>query len=198
MTIKERVLELVFNPRIAWQSIKEEKISAKQLFVNYAAPLALIPPVASLIGLTIFGIRMPSGAVMRAPFNLTLLGGIVAYIFSLAILWLGALIIKSLAPYFESKVDFDAAMKVVVYSTTPTWVVGIFSLVPGLGVLSLLGLYGVYLLVLGLSEILGTPGNKSFWFVVVILLLALIANFIISGLLLGTIYGPMYLRMMAA
>lgn len=198
MTILERVRELVFNPRIAWQSIKEEQITAKQLFFNYAAPLALIPPLASLIGLTLFGIRMPSGVVVRAPFNETLLGGAVAYLFSLLVVWLGALIIKGLAPYFESKADFDGAMKVVVYSLTPAWLVGIFSLVPGLGVLSLLGLYGIYLLALGFGEILGTPGNKKIWFILIILLLSLIANFIISALLLGTIYGPMYMRMMAA
>lgn len=183
MKIFERVRSVIQNPKAAWQVIKDEAIDVKQLFVNYVAPLALIPAVSSLIGMTLIGIRMPGGNVIRAPFVAALLGGVVGYVLNLAGVFLGAWIVKLLAPAFNSRADLNSAIKVVAYSLTPVWLVGIFSLVPGLGILSILGLYGIYLLALGLPVVLETPSDKVVLYTISIVVVGLVVGFVLSSIL---------------
>jgi hypothetical protein len=192
-----RARDIILNPRVTWQSLREESIDVKQLFINYAAPFALIPTVCSLIGMTIVGIRLPAGNVVRAPLVQSLLGGAVGYILHLGGLLIGAWVVKLLAPVFKAKADLNSAAKVVVYSMTPVWLAGIFSLVPGLGILSILGLYGVYLLALGLGPVLDTPSNKVVLYTIAILVAGTLISMVLSVVVVGMFYGPMYMRMMA-
>ncbi len=198
MTILERARDIIINPRVTWQIIKDESIDIKQLFINYAAPLALIQSIGSLIGLTIIGIRLPGGEeIVRAPFAEALLGGVAGYFLHLGLLFIAAWIIKLLAGTFGSKADLPLSVKVVVYSMTPVWLAGIFSVIPGLGILSVLGLYGIYLLFLGLPALLETPSNKVAWYAISILVAGFAVSFILSLFVFGIFYGPMFMRMMA-
>ncbi len=161
------------------------------------APLALIPTVSSLIGMTLIGMRMPGGNVIRVPFAEALLGGAMGYVLNLAGVFVGAWIVKLLAPAFNSKTDLNSAIKLVVYSLTPVWLAGIFSLVPGLGILSLLGLYGIYLLALGLPVVLETPSDKVVLYTISIVVAGLVVSFILSSILVGLFYGPMFMHTIA-
>jgi hypothetical protein len=195
--IFERARDIIMKPKETWLAIKgESAVEIKQLMINYAAPLALIPAVASLIGMSLIGMRIPAGGMMRAPFLPLLIGGVLRYVLGLASLLIGAWIVKLLAPAFNSKADLNLAFKLVVYSMTPVWLVGIFSLIPGFGILMLLGLYGIYLLVLGMPALLETPPDKVALFTITILVVGLVVNVIISMAVMG-IYGPIYMRMMA-
>jgi Yip1 domain len=196
MNIIERVKAIIIKPKATWQVIKEEKTDIKSLIINYAAPLALIPAVASLIGMTLIGIRLPSG-VVRAPILASLIGGVMGYALNIVGLFIGAWVIKILAPTFNSKVDFTESLKIVVYSMTPAWIVGIFSVVPGLSILSILGLYGIYLLALGLPAVLTTPDNKVVWYTIAIILLSMVINFVLTAIIMGAVYGPIYMKMMS-
>ncbi|MEE8637630.1 MAG: Yip1 family protein [Candidatus Margulisiibacteriota bacterium] len=196
MGILKRARDIIFNPRGTWQVVKSEAIDIKQLFVNYAAPLALIPAVCSLIGITLIGIRMPGGNVVRAPFVEALIGGAVGFVLHLAGILIGGWAVKLLAPLFNSKPDLNSAIKIVVYSMTPVWLAGIFSILPGLGILSILGLYGIYLLALSLPVILETPPNKVVWYTVSIVLASIVISIILS-IVMVPVYGPMFMRMMA-
>lgn len=197
MNIVERVKDIIMKPKDTWPVIKGESVEIKQLIINYAAPLALIPAVSGLIGMTLVGIRLPAGNLVRAPFITSLLGGIVGYVLGLAGILLGAWVIKFLAPYFSSKADLTLAAKLVVYSATPFWLVGIFSAVPGLGVLSIIGLYGVYLLVLGLPVLLETPPNKVVLYTISILVVGFVVSMVLNLVVAGLFFGPMYMKMMA-
>ena len=196
MTILDRAKMMILNPRLTWQTIKAESTTIKQLFLNYAAPLALIPPLSSFIGLVLFGTRLPTGHMMRPLLGELLAITVLSYVVSVLAVFSVGLIINLLAPYFSSKADFIQSMKLAVYSATPVWLAGIFSLLPGLGVLAILGLYGIYLLVLGLPELLETPPDKILWYTLSIILVTIIVNFLLSAILVGPIFGPMYMRMM--
>ncbi|OGB87505.1 hypothetical protein A3H38_03085 [candidate division WOR-1 bacterium RIFCSPLOWO2_02_FULL_46_20] len=197
MAIVDRAREIILDPRLTWQTIKEEVYNIKQLFVNYAAPLALIPAVCGLIGMTLVGIRLPSGSVARAPFAEAFIGGALGYVLHLGGIFVAAWAIARLASLFEAKSDLDLSVKLVVYAMTPAWLVGVFSMVPGLSIISIIAFYSIYLLVLGLPVLLEVPANKVFLFTMSILLTGFIISFIISMILVGTVYGPMYMRMMA-
>lgn len=197
MSIFQRARDMILNPRVTWQAAKGESVGIKSLLINYAAPLALIPAVSSLIGMTIIGIRLPDGNLVRCPLGQCLIGAIVGYFLHLGGLLVGAWIIKLLAPLFKARSDMTLAAKVVIYSMTPVWLSGIFSLVPGLGILSLLGLYGIYLLVLGLGEVLETPRARVPLYTLAILVAGMVISMVLSIVVVGLFYGPMFMQTMA-
>ncbi len=195
--IFERAKAVVFQPKETWPLIKSENQTIQELIINYAAPLALIPAVASLIGLSIVGVRIPIGVVARAPFVEALVGSVLGYIFQLIGLVAAAWVINLLAQYFNAKSDLTMAAKVVVYSMTPIWVLGVLSVFPGLGVLQIFGLYGIYLLYLGLQILLETPADKLVLYTTLVIIASLFINIILSIIVGGAVYGPMFMRMMS-
>jgi hypothetical protein len=197
MTIFKRAQEIIVNPKVTWQIIKDEVIDNRDLLVNYAAALSLIPAVCALIGMTIVGIRLTDGMVVRAPFFEALLGGVVGYFLNLGAVFAAAWLMARLAPFFNARAELNAALKVAVYSLTPVWLAGVFSILPGLGILSLLGLYGIYLLVNGLTTVMETPADKILWYTLSILILGFFLSLVVSFLTIGLFYGPMFMRMMA-
>jgi len=66
-----------------------------------------------------------------------------------------------LAPTFGASRNPANALKLAVYSHTPCWLAGIFLLSPGLWVLRILGLYGLYLMWLGLPVLMKAPSSEK-------------------------------------
>jgi len=196
--IFERARAIISRPVETWRAVKGEAASVQDLFINYAAPLALIPAVSGLIGLSIVGIRMPTGIMARAPFMESLAGAVLGYIFHLLGILAGIWIANLLAPYFNSKSDFNAAAKLVVYSLTPVWLLGVFSIIPGLGVLQIFGLYSVYLLYRGLPFLMETPREKALIYTVSIMVAWMLISLVLTIIVGGAVYGPLYMRMMSS
>jgi hypothetical protein len=197
MGIRQRAQEIIFQPVEIWNKIKTENYPFQELIINYAAPLALIPAVAGLIGITIVGIGAPGGHIARAPFFEALSVSVLGYVVQILNLFVQAYVISWLAPYFNAKSDFLSCMKITVYSMTPVWLLGIFSIFPGLAVLQIFGLYSVYLVYQALGKLLDTPPEKRIWFTTVILIASILIGLLFSIFLTGSVYGPMFMRMMA-
>ena len=195
--IFQRAKTLILKPAETWALIKTETATVQELFINYAAPLALIPAVATLIGLALVGVRMPSGFLARAPFMEALTAGLVGYLFHLLGLLAAAWTVNFFAPYFNAKQDFTAAVKLVLYAMTPIWLLGAFSALPGLGIVQVFGLYSVYLLYLGLPAMMETPAEKRLWFTACIIISSLVISLVLTILVGGAVYGPIFMRMMA-
>ncbi len=150
MNLVERAKSIMFKPSDTWAVVKNEQTTIKELFVSYAAILAIIPAAASFIGMSLVGTSM-LGIHFRIPFVAGLVHAIVSYVLSLVGVYVVAFIIDALAPSFNSRKDILSATKVAVFAFTPAWVGGIFMLVPMLGILTLLAsLYGLYVLYIGL------------------------------------------------
>mgnify|MGYP002813858487 CR=1 FL=1 len=193
----KRAKAIILKPAETWQTIKQESQTIQELMINYAAPLALIPAVATLIGISIVGIRIPAGHIARAPFMEALAGSVVGYVIQLISLLAVAWAINVLAPYFNARSDFSAAFKVAVYSMTPAWLLGIFSALPGLSVLQIFGLYGYYLLYLGIKQIMESPAEKTLWYTTLAIIASIFISLVLSIFVGGAVYGPMFMRMMA-
>ena len=92
-----------------------------------------------------------------------------------------AAVIDLLAPIFGGKKNFGNAVKLSVYSHTPLWLAGIFLLVPGLNFLLMLGLYGIYLLWVGLP-MMGVPTYRALGYAVIVTICALIPAIVLAVL----------------
>ncbi len=161
MDIVSRVKGILLTPEPEWAAIEHEPATPVSLFSSYVVYLAAIPPLAGFIGSSIIGVTGPTGAY-RVPLFAGLLGAVIAYVMSFAIVYLVAIIIDQLAPRFGGQKDLANALKATVYSLTPYWVMGVCQLIPGLRFVGyVVAFFGVYLLWLGLPRLMKVKSESA-------------------------------------
>lgn len=178
MELIPRAKAIILSPATEWRAIAAEPNDAQALYLRYAVPLAAASALAAFIGLALIGriFGYPS-AIGSAFFS-----AIVGFFFSLIGIFIVAKLAAFLAPKFGGVADDGAALKLVVYSNTAGWLASLFLIIPPLGFLVILGLYGVYLFWTGVGPMLRVPNDKKLVFV-----LALVATAIVLNLLIGLI-----------
>ena len=183
MNLVERAQSILLKPKATWPEIDSEPADAASLYKNYVMILALIPAVASFIGLSLIGIGA-FGVSFRVPIVSGLANMVVGYVLSLVMVFVLALIIDAMAPTFEGTRSQIGALKLSAYASTAAFVGGIFSLLPSLSVLgALAALYGVYLLYTGLPVLMKCPPDKAIAYTAVVVVCAIVGGFIIAWVL---------------
>ena len=152
MNLVERVKNILADPKAEWPRINREPGDLAFLFANYVAVLAAIPAICGWIAWIVVGGPLVTGVLVS----------LIRYALSFASVYLLAMMIDALAPTFEGAKNFQNALKLAVYSATPFWLSGVFSLVPGLGFVRVLTLlYSAYLLWLGIPPLMRSPPDKA-------------------------------------
>jgi hypothetical protein len=171
----QRVINILTKPAPTWDEIEREPTTIQGLFTGYAAILALIPAVGSLLaGLLISALLGPVFAIVSA---------VLGYVLSLAGVFVVGLIADAMAPSFDGQKNRTQAMKLAVYSWTATWVGGILVVVPLLGgLLALAALaYGFYLFYLGAPKLMKTPPEKTIGYTIVTAVIGVVIYAIIGA-----------------
>jgi hypothetical protein len=177
MDLVERVKAILLTPKSEWLVIEREPGDPAYLFMNYVAILAAIPAVCGFIGLSLIGtVGIGSGLVYA----------IVEYLLAFVFAYVLGLVIDALAPTFEAQKNPQNALRLAVYSMTPSWLTGVFLLIPALGILRILGLYGLYLLWVGLPPLMKSPEEKAMGYTGAVVVAAVII-FIVIRLIVGVI-----------
>ena len=183
MEIIDRVKNVLVSPKTEWQAIEAENAPHAKVFTSYVVLLALIPAVASFIGYGLFGHSVLLGWGLRQ--------AIMQYLLMLGGTYVTAYVIDFLAENFGAKKDFNRAFSLVAYSYTPMFVASIFLILPSLAWLAMLagGIYGLYLLYIGLQPMMKAPAEKQTSYFVVSLIVL-----IVVWAVLGAILGAILLR----
>jgi hypothetical protein len=140
----------MMTPQAEWPVVANE--SGDALAIRYIAILALIPALARLVGGWLIG--------GYTPLLSALIGAIAGYALTFIAVFVVALVVDVLAPKFGGQRGYSSALRLTVYSCTPLWLAGIFLLVPGASFLVLLGVYGLYLMWLGMPVLMHTPKDR--------------------------------------
>ncbi len=178
----DRIKDILLQPQSEWQAIEIERTTRADLCRRYVAPLAAIGPVASFIGFSLIGVGIPLAGQYRMPLGIGLTSALVAFLMSLAGVFLIALIINALAPAFSGRKDAMQAFKLAVYASTPAWLGGVFQLLPALAVLAIAAsLYALYLLYLGLPVLMKAPQEKALGYTVVVVVCAIVIYAVIGA-----------------
>jgi hypothetical protein len=172
MNVARRARAILADPVREWAAIESEPGDPAYVLSRYVTVLALVPAVFSFIGACIVGVILPNAGIVRAPLFNGLFGAILGYVLSCAIVLILGILINLVAPLFGGRRDFDSAFKLAVYSFTPAWLAGIFLVLPGLQFLTLTGLYGAYILWLGLPRLIRSPERGSLGFAALIVVCA--------------------------
>jgi len=188
----KRAKGILLDPKQEWLLIAEEKTEHTKVFLSWVLPLSLIPAVAAFIGFGFIGYSVPTlvGTVHVASFNLGLRQALLQLVAITSGAYLTALIINALAEKYSSEKNLDRAFALTAYSYAPACLGGIFQIIPSLAFIgSLAGLYGLYLLYIGLSPLMKTPPEKNTGYFVVSLLCT-IGVFIVLSIVLAAIFVP--------
>ena len=172
MKLLNRVKAILLTPQAEWKVIARERDTLGDLLIKYVAILAAIPELAHFIGQSLIG--------GYEPIVPNLVRAVVVYLLAFAMVYIIAGVIDLLAPRFGGEKNFANAVKLSAYSHTPLWLAGIFLLVPGLSFLLILGLYGFYLLWIGLPMLMKVPDDKALPYAAAVTACALIPAVVLT------------------
>ncbi|MDT3376501.1 Yip1 family protein [Labrys neptuniae] len=187
MDILARARNLLLSPSAEWRIIAAEATSVERIYRDYVLYLAAIGPIAGFIGTSLIGI---DGARIGLVSGLVL--AVLRYVITLAMLHVMAIVIDRLAPHFGGRSDFLSAFKLAAYGMTAAWLANVFTIVPALGLLAIVGLYSVYLLFAGAPVLMRIPTMKTSIYTIAVVLIGLLLNFLVGSVLAALLAPPFF------
>jgi hypothetical protein len=178
MNLIERVKAILLKPAETWPVIDAEPATVPSIYKDWLLIMAAIPAVCAFIGSSLVGV----GFGFRIPIFYGLETLVLTYVLSLVVAFVMALIVDALAPSFGGQKNQVAALKVVAYGSTASYVAGIFSLLPALSLLGLIAAcYSIYLIWLGLPVLMKCPKDKAAGYTVVVIIIGIVAAIVIGS-----------------
>lgn len=190
MSLIDRVKNIIISPAKEFDMIALEQPDTGKIITGYVLPLAGAAAVAAFIGYGFiglnFGLFNVAGTNWGFYYALNILIGAIAGVF------VSAFVIDALAPSFGSEKNMGRSVQLVAYSYTPAWVGGLLSIIPAIALAgSLIGLYGLYLLYLGMPKLKKTPEDKHIGYFVACLVVIIVVYMIIGVIMSRAIMPAM-------
>jgi endogenous inhibitor of DNA gyrase (YacG/DUF329 family) len=158
----ERMKNIVLTPKTEWLVIEAEPTRVAQLYTGYVIPMAAFAAVMSFIRMSVIGVSLPFGGTIRTPMASGLVSSVVTFILGLIGLYLVGFIINMLAPTFSGGRNQRQALKTAAYALTPAWLGTALTFLPLGALLQLIaGIYGIYVLYLGLPVMMRSQQDKA-------------------------------------
>lgn len=177
-----RIRKIVFAPKTEWTVIEREPTSIGQLYAGYVMPMAAFAAVMSFFRLSVVGVSLPFGGTIRTPVTSGIVSSAVTFILGLVGLFLVGLIINTLAPTFCGGRDRRQALKTAAYALTPAWLGTALTFLPLGGLLQLIaGVYGIYVLYLGLQVMMHAPRDKTGGYTAAVVVCTLLLGLFFAG-----------------
>src|SRR5688572_1401062 len=127
MNIIERVKNILITPKTEWEVIDGEQATPGSLLTSYVLPLAVVAAIGALLQGFLF-----AGTLGLKYFVVTAL---IAFISSVITFYIASYIVDALAPSFASEKDINKSAQLVAYSRTPSYIAGLLSFIPVVGML---------------------------------------------------------------
>lgn len=195
MNLVQRATGILRQPRPEWDRIDQEPTTKGSLITGYAAILALLPVIGSILGGLLFPDSMGAlASVITLP--VIIATAVLGYLISLGIVYVMGLIANGLAANFGGTRNPVGGMKLVVYAATATWIAGLFSFLPVLGFLIAIAgfAYAAYLLYLGSMSVMRVPADRAGGYTAAVIaiwiVLSVVVTTVLSGILLVAMVGP--------
>ena len=186
--IVKRAQGILFTPKIEWPIIEAENAGHSRVLLAWLLPMSLIPAIAGVIGYGLIGFS--AGGMHFASISWGLRQGLSQLVGILGGAYVTAFIINALAEKFASRKNIDKAFALVAYAYAPACLGGVLQIIPSMAFIgSLIGLYSLYLLYVGLSPLMQTPPEKNTSFFAASIICAIVVFLVFSGVL-AVIFMP--------
>lgn len=181
MNIIERVKNILITPKTEWNVIEGETTSLSSLLTTYVFPLSLIGAICAFVGFGLIGYNTGIFGIRVKGMDWGLYEAITRLVAALLGFVISAYVVDMLAPNFKSEKNINKSAQLVGYSATASFVGGVFLLLPSLAIIALLcGLYGIYLMYLGIGPLKKTPEDQK----IVYMIVSIVVYAVITGLLI--------------
>ncbi|HEY9031925.1 MAG TPA: Yip1 family protein [Kangiella sp.] len=192
---------VLYNPAKAWEQLKEEKFTVKQVYLRMVIWMALLPPLFAFIGAVYSGWRIGYEDPVKLTWESALTISIAAYIAILVGLYIFARLVHWMAQTYDSNASIDDSFALIAYSCMPLFLISVFSAYPLLWMNTLLTLVAVALalriLFAGTPVMMNIDKDRGILFTNSILTVALVlvvATLVISVLFWANGMGPVFTR----
>ena len=183
----KRAKQILLSPQSEYHAIEQEDKSHIKVLASYILPLLLMPVLFAFIGYGLVGFNYGGhhfsqvnwGFRMAIIQMLVLLGGI----------YLSSAAINALSDNFGVTKNFNRIFSLVAYAYTPVLLAGVFHIHYSLWWIVLLaGLYGLYLIFVGLKPMLKPAEDKAATFTIISLAVAAVSYIILYQTLRAIIF----------
>ncbi len=182
MNIVDRARNIILSPNTEWNVISAETPQRNQIIVGYVIPLAGLAAIAAFIGYGFIGVS--AFGVKFVGLDWGLFQAISKFISALLSVFITALVLDTLAPNFNSQKNFDRSLQLVAYAFTPVWIGDFLAIFPPLAIIgTLFGIYGLYLMYIGIPKLKFTPEDKHVGYFVVCIIVTVIVYIAIGWIL---------------
>ena len=166
MDFFDRTKTILFNPKEEWAVIEAESKSHVKVLVEHVLILALIPVIAILVGYFLAQDPM-------YPFKVGIIQAMKQFIMVVGGTYGTAIFIHAFSEQFGPVKDFDRTFSLMAYSYTPLGVTGLlYFYIPIAWLAPYLGLYGFYLLYLGIeTQLKPVSGKKTLCFILSLIIM---------------------------
>lgn len=172
METLRRIVYLIFRPAAEWDAIAGEKTSVDRLLRHYILPLALLAPVATVIGMKTFDRAWDPVHGFLVPAEQILAAGTATYFATVGSILVLAAIFTLIAPMFGAPRDYLAALKVATYGAIPVMLAGATLFLPVMAIVAMVGLcHTLFLFWIGVRRVLNVPHGDAVEFVGISLVL---------------------------
>lgn len=168
-----RMKGMLFAPSAEWAVIATELPTAR-VYTNYIVPLALLDAVVAFIHVT-------SGTV-HVPFSGAMITALLVFGFGLSGIFLVAVIIDAVAPFFGAVSNRRLATAIAGYASTPIWLATVFVSFPTLWVpLQVLAVScHTWLLYLGLRLLMKAPRDRVLGYATTVVLCTILLEIVFA------------------
>jgi hypothetical protein len=172
METLRRIVFLIFRPAAEWDAIAAEKTSVDALLRRYILPLALLAPVATVVGMKTFDRDWDPVHGFLVPAEHILAAGTATYFATVGSILVLAAIFALIGPMFGAPRDYLAALKVATYGAIPVLLAGATLLLPVMAIVAMVGMcHTLYLYWVGVRRVLHIPSADAAEFVGISLVL---------------------------
>jgi hypothetical protein len=164
--VVRRVLTLILTPSQAWDEIASEPASVDVLIRRYIVPLALLAPIATVIGMKTFDASWdPAHGYLVPPDRIWAAGAATLFATIMSIFVLAAIFVM-IAPMYGSSRHFPSALKVATYGAVPVMVAGATLVLPVMVMITCVALcHTLFNYWLGVWRVLAVPPEARTEFV---------------------------------
>ncbi len=172
-----RIYRVVFRPRLEWDRIAQEDTTYGTLIRRYIIPLALLAPIATVTGMSVFDAAWDAGQGYRVPPQAILGAGTATLLASILSMFALAGIFVLIAPMYGSSRNYLDALKVSTFGAVPVMIAGATLLLPVMAIVGVVALiHSLFLFWLGANVVLHVRRGEQAEFVGISILLLSVAS----------------------
>lgn len=189
------------NPRDTWQSVHDQSLSIKDVYVPYLVLLAAIPAVCIFLGGSQVGWAIGDGDTTRLTTGSALMVGVATYTALLVGIFVLGYAIQWMSKTYGVEPQLGTCVAFAALIISPMMLAGVVAIYPSLWIYMLVFLvalaFSVYLLYGGLPIVLGITQEQGFVYSSAILTVGLVMFVALLGttvVVWSNGMGPVYVR----